>query len=262
MHPINKNGVTIAVAGKGGTGKTTISGIIISHLIRNSSSRILAVDADPSENLGFILGVKTEETLGGIREETCENMINFPPGMTKAQYLEYRINQAVQEFDKFDLLTMGRSEGPGCYCYVNRLLRTALDTLSDNYSHVIMDCEAGMEHVSRRTSRGVDHLLLVSDPSVRGLDVALRIALMTDTLQNSIGQKHLILNRSQPGNETTLSEKIDRVMDIAGINTYCIVPEDSKLSGMDMAGKSVFELPLNIESSAIITDFLNKELHS
>src|SRR4030042_1617565 len=148
----NKLGFSIAVAGKGGTGKTTISGIIIAQLTYLPSSRILAVDADPSANLGFVLKTPVEETLGDIREDTTKDMINFPPGMTKSQYIEYRINQSVQEYDRFDLLTMGRSEGPGCYCYVNRLLRTALDTLSKNYSQVGMDCEAGMENISRRTS--------------------------------------------------------------------------------------------------------------
>jgi CO dehydrogenase maturation factor len=254
------SGISIAVAGKGGSGKTTISGLMIAAFARSASGRVLAVDADPSANLGFVLGVESGETLGGIREETIENMIEFPSGMSKARYLELRIQQAVRELDSFDLLTMGRTEGPGCYCFVNRLLRTALDTLARNYPRVLMDCEAGLEHVSRRTSRSVDHLVVVSDLSLRGLDVALRIARLVDSLSNGIGRKHLFLNRCRDGREEALIGKVERVMSEGGYATRTTIPEDPDLFGIDLTeGKSIFDLSAEGGAASAVREFLKKE---
>ncbi|MFC1853126.1 AAA family ATPase [candidate division CSSED10-310 bacterium] len=255
-------GFSIAVAGKGGTGKTTISGSLISYLCSHHSAPILAVDADPSTNLASILGVAGAESLGDIREETMQDMINFPPGMTKARYLEYRIHQAVQEYDRFDLLTMGRPEGPGCYCYVNRLLRTALDTLSQNYAFIVMDCEAGMEHVSRRTSREIDHLVVISDPSVRGLDVALRISLMADSLHNKIGCKHLLLNRCLSEQAEILGTRIEHIMTTGGFHSQTVIPESPELAPLDLEGKSIFDLPREIEFFAALELFLLRKVLS
>ena len=252
--------VSLAVAGKGGTGKTTISGIIIAHLINHTDTRVLAVDADPSTNLGFILGKDMTESLGDIREETIDSMMDFSPGMTKAAYLELRINQAVQEYDRFDLLSMGRPEGPGCYCYVNRLLRTALDTLSHNYDYVVMDCEAGMEHVSRRTSRAVDHLLIVTDTSVRGFDVAVRISDLADSLKNGIGKKHLLVNRSTEEIRDVMSGRIEKAAEQCNFSSVTILPDDRMILGMDMEGKSVFDLSGKDMISGRIEALLNREI--
>ncbi|HID11122.1 MAG TPA: carbon monoxide dehydrogenase, partial [Candidatus Latescibacteria bacterium] len=140
----------VAVSGKGGTGKTTIAALLVRKLMRMDGP-VLAVDADPNSNLGEQLGMEVGETIGDIREEVLEE--ELPPGMTKDRYLELRIQETLTEGEGVDLLTMGRPEGPGCYCYVNHLLRGFLDRLSKNYRHIVVDNEAGMEHLSRRTTR-------------------------------------------------------------------------------------------------------------
>ena len=185
----------IAISGKGGTGKTTLSVLIIRWLRDNRSKSILAVDADPAANLGEMLGVPAKETVGAIREETMAKAANLPGGMTKQQFLEYKIQSSLVETPDFDLLAMGRPEGPGCYCYANNLLRDIMDTLGKNYAYVVIDNEAGMEHISRRTTRNVDHLLMVSGPTVTGIRTAGKISRLADELAVGIKNKHLILNR-------------------------------------------------------------------
>ena len=167
---------TIALAGKGGTGKTTVSAMIIKYLINKGKGPILAIDADPSANLNMVLGVDLEYTIGGIREDmlkqvqSAQNVTgaargSIAGGMSKHEYLDYEIHSSLIESDNFDLIAMGRSEGPGCYCAVNHNLRDILDKLSHNYPYVLMDNEAGMEHLSRRTTQDVDHLFIISGPT-------------------------------------------------------------------------------------------------
>ena len=158
---------TIAVAGKGGTGKTSITSLIIRHLKMTGKAPILAVDADPNANLGESLGLNIGKTIGSVIASFNDEKINIPPGMTKEAYLEYKINETITEGKGLDLITMGRGEGPECYCYPNLLLRKFVDGLSQNYAYVVMDNEAGMEHLSRRTTQNIDLLLIVSDHSVK-----------------------------------------------------------------------------------------------
>jgi CO dehydrogenase maturation factor len=153
---------TIAISGKGGTGKSTIAALIIRWLKDQELGPILAVDADPNVNLNDLLGIRIEETVGAIREEMKKSAHNLPGGMTKQEFLEYKIHASLRETRDFDLIAMGRPEGPGCYCYANNLLRDILKTLSNNYKRVVIDNEAGMEHLSRRTTQRIDNLLLVS----------------------------------------------------------------------------------------------------
>src|SRR5512138_616664 len=198
--------ITIALAGKGGVGKTTVSAMIIKYLAQNQSGSILAIDADPSSNLNMVLGLELEWTVGDIREDMLEQvksslnnggaaMGSLPGGVNKRDYLEYHVRSSLAEGSRFDLIAMGRGEGQGCYCAVNHNLREVIDGLSRHYAYVVIDNEAGMEHLSRRTTRDVQHLLIVSDPTQRGLVAAQRIANMRKELDINIENAFLIINR-------------------------------------------------------------------
>src|SRR5512141_2198559 len=203
--------ITIALAGKGGVGKTTVSAMIIKYLAQNQPGSILAIDADPSSNLNMVLGLDLEWTVGDIREDMLEQvksslnnggaaMGSLPGGVNKRDYLEYHVRSSLAEGSRFDLIAMGRGEGQGCYCAVNHNLREVIDSMSKHYAYVVIDNEAGMEHLSRRTTRDVQHLLIVTDPTQRGLVAAQRIAEMSKDLGVRIENSYLILNRL-PGDE-------------------------------------------------------------
>lgn len=184
---------TIAVAGKGGSGKTTLATLIILHLIRQNKGPILAVDADPNSNLNVGLGMKFEETIADLREEVLTKEI--PSGMSKTDFFDYRLHECLVEGDKVDLLVMGRPEGPGCYCAVNNLLRQYLSRISKQYEYVVMDNEAGMEHLSRRTTDDVDVLLITSDPTLVSIRSAARIKEIALKIKLKIKDIYLIINR-------------------------------------------------------------------
>src|SRR3970040_737160 len=201
---------TIAIAGKGGVGKTTIAAMIIKYLARTKDGAILAIDADPSSNLNMVLGLELEWTVGDIREDMLEQvrssvvaggaaMGTLPGGASKREYLDYQVRTSISEGNHFDLIAMGRSEGPGCYCAVNHNLREVIDSLSRNYRYIVIDNEAGMEHLSRRTTRDVDHLLVVSDPTQRGIVAAERIAALRNELDINVENAYLIVKRREGG---------------------------------------------------------------
>ena len=187
----------IAVAGKGGTGKTTISSIIMRSLIEAGKTPVLGVDADPNSNLNILLGVEGEKSIGIFREEALEDIKSLPPGMTKESFLELKMQKVISEHEGFDLLSMGRPEGPGCYCYVNNILRKYMDILGSNYKYIVIDNEAGMEHLSRRTAASIDYLFLISDPTPRGLQAALRIRELSKELKLEVKNIYLIINRAE-----------------------------------------------------------------
>src|SRR5512135_1420120 len=198
--------ISIALAGKGGVGKTTIAGMVIKYLVQNKPGPVLAIDADPSSNLNMVLGLDLDWTVGDIREDMLAQvktslvaggaaMGALPGGASKHDYLDYKIRSSLAEGDAFDLIAMGRSEGAGCYCAVNHNLREVVDAISRNYRYVIIDNEAGMEHLSRRTTRDVQYLFIVTDPSQRGLVAAERIASFRSELDIHIENAGLILNR-------------------------------------------------------------------
>lgn len=214
--------ITIALAGKGGVGKTTIAGLIIKYLVKNNLTPILAIDADPSSNLNFVLGVELESTVGDIREDMLDQvkesvvsggaaMGALPGGITKRDYLDYHIRSALVEGDQFDLIAMGRSEGPGCYCAVNHNLRMVIDAISKNYRFIVIDNEAGMEHLSRRTTRDVDHLIIVTDPTLRGLMAAERIAQFRNELDIKIKNAYLVINRLKGELNESLNQYIEKI---------------------------------------------------
>lgn len=240
---------TIALAGKGGTGKTTTAAMVIKYLVRTQPGAILAIDADPSSNLHLVLGLDLDWTVGEIRENLLAEvkqsltaggaaMGTVQGGMTKHDYLEYEVRTSVVEGDRFDLIAMGRSEGPGCYCAVNHNLRMVLDEIGRNYRYCIIDNEAGMEHLSRRTTRDVDHLLVVSDPTQRGLEAAGRIAALRSELDIGIENTYLILNRVPDGIPAPLQARIDQL----DIPLLGVIPDDPELRNFEFSGRPLIEL--------------------
>jgi len=226
----------IAITGKGGTGKTTIAAFIIRWLSENISKSILAVDADSNTNLNDLLGVESKETIGEIREEMKSKVNNLPGGMTKQQFLEYKIQSSLIETPDFDLIAMGRPEGPGCYCYANNLLRDILKSLSESYDFVIIDNEAGMEHLSRRTVQDIDYLLVLSDPSIRGIKTAGRISRLMQELKTRVKEQYLILNRLHG----SPSEPMINAIKDERLTLLFSIPEDKDLLKMDQKGISIW----------------------
>ncbi|MCB8967835.1 MAG: AAA family ATPase [Ardenticatenaceae bacterium] len=240
---------TIALAGKGGVGKTTIAGMIIKYLANKQPGAILAIDADPSSNLNMVLGLDLEWTVGDIREgmlsKVKESLLaggaamgSIDGGITKRDYIDYEVRSAIAEGDRVDLIAMGRSEGPGCYCAVNHNLREVVDTISKNYRYVIIDNEAGMEHLSRRTTRDVQHLIVVSDPTQRGIVAAERIASFRHELDIRIENTYLILNRLHGEMPEPLQQRIGQ-MDIPLLG---IVPANVELTAFEFSGRPLTEL--------------------
>ena len=233
---------TIAVAGKGGTGKTTISALVIDYLTKNKRGTVLAIDADPSTNLNLALGVSLYDTVGDVREETATAVggSGAMGGMSKWDYLDLRINEALIEETRFDLLAMGRPEGPGCYCAANNILRTSVDRLSDAYDYVVIDNEAGLEHLSRRTTRDVDLLLLISDPSLRGIIAAGRVAELVDELKTAVGSVYLIINRV---NGEVLPEPLMKAVKDHNLRLAGLIPSDPGVNALDAMGEPIVNLP-------------------
>lgn len=239
--------ITVAVAGKGGTGKTTVAALIIDHLSRLGIGDILAVDADPSTNLNLALGVEVEETVGGEREALLEDIQTgqYNLGLEKRQYFQLKIHEALVEADAFDLLAMGRPEGPGCYCAPNHILRQSIDTISGAYDFVVIDNEAGLEHISRRTTRDVDLLLAISDPTVRGLIAARRVFDLVEELGTRVGQAWLIINRvpvDEAGEPQLPSELAAKVQELH-LPLLGILPQDPAIAELDALGKPLSDLP-------------------
>lgn len=238
--------LTVAVSGKGGTGKTTIAALLIRYIVENRLGDVLAIDADPSTNLNLALGVEVEETVGDVREEAMEVVSGkMGVGVSKHDYLDLRITQSLVEEEGFDLLAMGRPEGPGCYCAANNILRLCIDRLSKAYDYVVIDNEAGLEHLSRRTTRDVDFLLLVSDPTIRGLITAGRAASLAKELKINVGQVHLLLNRvpTDGRGRPLLNPALEEVISEQKLHLAGLIPVDPLVAEFDAVGNSLFELP-------------------
>jgi CO dehydrogenase maturation factor len=240
---------TIALAGKGGVGKTTIGAMVIKYLMQSQPGSILAIDADPSSNLNMVLGLDLEWTVGDIRENllaevqssltaTGAAMGTVRGGMTKHDYLNYEVRSSLAEGSRFDLIAMGRSEGAGCYCAVNHNLREVVDSISRSYRYVVIDNEAGMEHLSRRTTRDVDLLLVVTDPTQRGIVAAERIAGFRHALDIEIGSAGLIVNRVRGELPEPLRERIAEI-DLPFLG---VVPADERLMEFEFDGRPLVEL--------------------
>ena len=233
---------TIAVAGKGGVGKTTTCGMIIDYLCKKDKGPVLVVDADANANLNEVLGVEMETSLGQIREEIAhaEMKGTIPKGMTKADYAEYMFGSALIEEDDFDMLVMGRTQGSGCYCFVNGMLKTQMDKYARNYSYVVMDNEAGLEHVARGTLPRVDTMLLISDCSRRGIQAVARIAEMIGELKLNPGRMGLIVNRA-PGGELDAGVKAE--IEKHGLKLFGVLPHSEAVYRCDCDGEPSSRLP-------------------
>ena len=241
---------TIALAGKGGVGKTSIAAMVIKYLIEHQTGSILAIDADPSSNLNMVLGLELDWTVGDIRENMLDEVKNslvaggaamgaLQGGVSKREYLDYQIRSSLAEGERVDLIAMGRGERQGCYCAVNHNLRDVIDAISKNYRYVVIDNEAGMEHLSRRTTRDVQHLLVISDPTQRGIVAAERIADFRKELDIQIENAHLIVNRLNGAMPDGLQKFID------GMNVPLLgsVPADDRVPEFEFSGKPLIDLP-------------------
>jgi CO dehydrogenase maturation factor len=227
---------SIALAGKGGTGKTTTAGMLVKYLVEKGKTPVLAVDADANANLNEVLGLDLGETLGDAREDMKTGVAT---GMTKDVYMEMKLQEAVVESSGFDLIIMGRPEGAGCYCAANTLLTQYLEKLIDNYGYLVVDNEAGMEHISRLTTNNIDVLLVVSDATRRGLQAAHRIVKLSEALKLNISRKVVMINRTKEGQSEALDEALSQY-DLDFVGT---VPEDTEVQQFDLEGRPTVELP-------------------
>ena len=231
---------TIALAGKGGTGKTTIAALLVQGIAKRVRGPLLAIDADPAANLHIALGLPMPMTVGEIREEMSDTAQKGELGVaiSRHDYLTHEIQMALEEGEKVDLLAMGRPEGQGCYCAANHLLRTIIDTLGDTYTYLVVDNEAGMEHISRRTTRDVDLLLIVSDPTIRGIRTAKHIGQLADEIEVDVRRKMLILNRVTGALPDPLQEAVDEL----NLEMGAVIPADPKVNELDALGQPLIEL--------------------
>jgi CO dehydrogenase maturation factor len=234
-------GKLIAITGKGGVGKTTISSLLVRSMVKSGKKPILVVDADPNSNLNEVLGLEVEDTIGNIREEMSERSGSMPGGMAKHEYLQLKVNECMIEADGYDLLVMGRPEGPGCYCFANNVLRDVLASIGKQYPHIVIDNEAGMEHMSRRITTSIDHLFIVSNPTPRGLLAAERITELVKELKLTIGTMHLIINQARNGIPDEVEKRIEEI----GVPLVGVIQDDDLLREFDGSGKPLIELPEN-----------------
>ncbi len=206
---------------------------MIQWLVKNGHTPVLAIDADSNANLHELLGISLEATVGGIREQ-ARSIVKAEPGIAKQEYLEMQVQQAVVEREGYDFLAMGRPEGPGCYCFANNVLRDVIDRLAASYRYLVVDCEAGLEHLSRRTILTIDHLITVSDPSVRGLHTALRVGSVLDEMKTRVHQRGLIINRTP--DHYVLSNELRTEFTGNGFSFIHTLPLDGAVSRNDEQG--------------------------
>ncbi|MEW6754784.1 MAG: AAA family ATPase [Candidatus Latescibacterota bacterium] len=252
---------TIAVAGKGGTGKTTLAALVTAHLLRAGKVPVLAVDADPNANLNEALGVEYDRTVVDTVEEIMQDGGAVPPGVSKGRVMEYRMHEALVESAGFDLLVMGRTEGPGCYCHANDLLRGFLSQLAGGYAYVVLDNEAGMEHLSRRTTRDVEVLLLAANPTVTAVRSAGRIHQLARQLKVRIDRCFLVLNRLNgsgglPVEQTAVAAELGRLAE-AGLPLLGEVPYDEKVMAQSVQGRGVLALGHGTAAAAAVARMMD-----
>jgi len=232
--------MTIAVTGKGGCGKTTVAALMVRLLVERAEGPVLAVDADPNLNLNAALGIEVPGTVGDVREEALERSAELTGGMTKAELLEYRTTQALAEAEGFDLLAMGRPEGPGCYCYANNILRACIDRIAGNYRYVVIDCEAGLEHISRRTTRNPDALVALTDPTMRGLETAFRVFDLAAHLETRAQRTYLAMTMVP---ESGVPEALGQRIAERGLTLAATIPVDEEIRRRDAAGEPLVGVP-------------------
>jgi len=248
--------ISIAIAGKGGSGKTSTASLIIRYLIRQGLVPVLAVDADGNANLGESLGLTVDKTIGSIIATFNDDKISIPSGLTKGAYLELKLNEAIVESKGLDLISMGRGEGTGCYCYPNTVLKKFIDELQDNYACLVLDNEAGMEHLSRRTTENIDELFIISDHSVKGVRTAARIIELINELKLSVGRQSVIINRVPQ----TMDNHVIQELEQLNIKPLATIPLDDEILKYDLEKISLLDLPDSSEAVKAIDQFMNAVL--
>jgi len=244
----------IAVAGKGGTGKTSFCSLLIKYLLENGKGPVLAVDADANANLNEALGLPIEsETVSELIAKT-KDLKGIPEGMSQETYIEYKLNASLSEGKNVDLLVMGGPDGPGCYCFPNNILRKYLDNLSKGYKYVVMDNEAGLEHISRRTTKDVDYLFVISDSSARSVRSAARVNDLIKNIKTKINNIYLIITKATQDDLEILKEEIEKT----GIKLAGIIPMDTKLTEYDAKGIPLFDLPSDSLSYTAVAEMMKK----
>ncbi len=247
-------GRTLALAGKGGVGKTTLAALTIEWLVSRGESPVLAVDADSNANLHEALGITYAATVGGIRE-AARGEVPRLQGMAKQEFLDLRVQAALVEETGYDLIVMGRPEGRGCYCFANNALREVLDRLSRQYRHIVVDSEAGLEHISRRTLLRLDHLLILSDASLRGVRTAKRVADLADEVALPVGSRGLVLNRVPEGG---LTAALQREVEAAGLPLLAAIPLDPAIATIDAHGLPIRAIPPDAPVRRALTGLLER----
>jgi CO dehydrogenase maturation factor len=246
----------IAVAGKGGSGKTSLSSLIIRYLKNNNCTPVLAVDADPNVNLGESLGLEVKETVGLMLDAFQKAKIDIPAGVTRESYLEFKLNSLLIESRGLDLLAMGRGEGQDCYCYPNLILRKFIDRLSGNYAFVVLDNEAGMEHLSRGTTQDIDELLIISNHSVKGVRTIARIKELVTELKLRVKHQSIVINLSPPQVDPAITGELEKL----GLQTDAIVPLDEQISEYDLQLRPLPDLPDNSKAVLAIDKLMSEVL--
>ncbi len=245
----------IAMAGKGGTGKTTTTALLTKYLLKKKQTPFLLVDADANANLNELLALDVDLTLGQIRKDLKSEL---PPNITRDQFMEMKIHQALIEESGFDLLVMGQPDGPGCYCAANQYLAMTMDKLAGNYKYIIVDNEAGMEHLSRMNLRTVDYLLVTSDPSARGILTARRISDITGPLGLEVNNQFLLVNRAPQPVPPALQEKIDEAVAESGMELGGIIPSSDTLINQELSGESYLNLDDSADVIVTVNDIFDK----
>jgi len=244
----------IAVSGKGGTGKTTISALIINYLLQKNLTPILAVDADANANLAESLGVKVTMTVGGVLNDFLKQKEKLPFGVIKESLIESKLYEMLREEKGFDLLVMGHGEGPGCYCYPNAVLRDSIDKLSQNYKYVIIDNQAGMEHISRKTNGDLDTLLLISNPTLKGIKTAGNLVSLVKALNIKVKKIYLVVNRVVDNLPVEIQEEIKR----QNLDLLELIPEDENIKSLDIQELAINNLPENSPAVLKIESMMRK----
>lgn len=248
--------ITIAMAGKGGTGKTSLAGLIIRYLLKHGNVPVLAVDADPAANLGLGIGLDADLTVGSVLAGFNETKISIPAGLSKEAFLNIKLNETIVENRGIDLITMGRGEGAGCYCFPNNVLKSFIDRLTPNYRYMVMDNEAGMEHLSRGTAAQIDELIVVSNHSVKGMRTTDTILRLIKELGLNISRKWMVMNQAPESIDPLVSAEIDRL----SISLDAIVPQDNLIMEYDWQQRSLLEMPDDSAAVRAVDGLLGKIL--
>ncbi len=244
----------LAVSGKGGVGKTSLAALAVRALVKRGLGPILLIDADPNSNFGEAMGLKVEKSIGTMRQEFFDAKGAVPAGMSKETILEMRLNEVLIESKHFDLMVMGRQEGSGCYCFINNVLRKYGDSLAANYPYIVVDNEAGMEHLSRRTTTKIDTMWVVTDHSVKGARAVLRISELLEELKLPVGKRYAIANRAPQ----TLGDNFVKLIEQSGLELAGSVPQDEIVQQFDMSMESYIDIPDECEAARRVDELLEK----